>query len=68
MDGVTFEGAIKWHVQRIRSYSDLFEHEVTRANPDKVMLRHYMDSMQAHMRMAADAALVLSGEVLEDVR
>lgn len=59
-----FEGAVQFHVSGIHRYAQLFEHEIGRIAPNKTMLNHYMDSMQAEMRMCANAALVLAGERL----
>jgi hypothetical protein len=57
MDAVTLDGAIRHNVNQVRRYIDLFDHEVHRKKPSLAMLRHYMESVDAHMRMASNAAL-----------
>lgn len=54
---VMFANAVKHHVSNVRRYIDLFEHELTRKKPNVTMLQHYIESVDAHMRMASNAAL-----------
>ena len=57
MDAVTVGGAIRHNVNQVRRYIDLFDHEVHRKKPNVTMLQHYIESVEAHMRMASNAAL-----------
>ena len=56
-EDVMFTEAINHHTMQVHRYADLFAHELRRSAPNKTMLTHYMESIQAHMRMGADAAL-----------
>lgn len=49
--------AIHHHANMVRYYANLLEREALCADPDKYDLLHYIESIDAHMRMASNAAL-----------
>lgn len=54
--------ALNFHVHRIADYTDAFQRALESDHPDIERLRFLMESVTAHMRMAADAAIYLKGE------